>query len=108
MQGVEGRGLWTHDRNISNRYMLSTSDETGGGGRSCSFPVQDTEGQSIAVQGRLELKGGVILVPGHRGRRRGLCTAYIYTGVRGWGTLVLFPLSKKVHASLEFGADIPW
>lgn len=26
----QGGGLWTHDRNISNRYMLSTSDETGG------------------------------------------------------------------------------
>lgn len=29
-EGRGGEGVWTHDRNISNRYMLSTSDKEDG------------------------------------------------------------------------------
>lgn len=48
--GKEGsvEGVWTHNRNISNRYMLSTSDKED---RASAFETEDivVSGQSLAA-----------------------------------------------------------
>lgn len=48
--GKEGsvEGVWTHNRNISNRYMLSTSDKEDG---ASAFETEDivVSGQSLAA-----------------------------------------------------------
>lgn len=59
--GGRGRGVWTHDRNISNRYMLSTSDKDYGAA-ALEREVVVVTGQSLAAsqncsqsQGRVPL-----------------------------------------------------
>lgn len=73
--GKEGsvEGVWTHNRNISNRYMLSTSDKEDG---ASAFETEDivVSGQSLAASEHWSV------VEASGSHQHGLCTAYIYTG----------------------------
>ena len=85
-----GEGVWTHDRNISNRYMLSTSDKEDGAAALKQKDFVLSPGQSLCCFRKLERSRGWWGMSFGAGQLevawRSLCTAYIYTGEEDGGS----------------------